>query len=178
MPRIARAVATDYPHHITQRGNNRAQVFFDDEDRTFYLSTLQKYARQYKVDIWAYCLMTNHVHFVAVPREDFSLARGIGLTNLVYTQYLNRKFGNTGRVWQNRFFSCPVETDTYLWAVIRYVVNNPVKAGMTERAVEYRWSSAMAHISGHLDPIVASDSGPLGVVVGCVFGAVKALRQR
>jgi len=75
MPRIARSVAVDYPHHITQRGNNRTTVFFDDEDYWFYVNTLKRYSQKYKLEIWAYCLMGNHVHLLAVPREDTSLAR-------------------------------------------------------------------------------------------------------
>ena len=157
MPRIARSVAVDYPHHITQRGNNRTTVSFDDEDHWFYINTLKRYSQKYKLEIWAYCLMGNHVHLLAVPREDTSLARGIGLTNMVYTQYLNRKHGNCGRVWQNRFFSCAVEKDTYLWSVARYIERNPVKAGMLEKAEEYRWSSARAHLLSRADQLLSGE---------------------
>ena len=81
MPRIARIIAPGYPHHITQRGNNRATVFFDDEDRQTYLKLLGGYARKHAVQIWAYCLMDNHVHLLAIPETETALARGIGLTN-------------------------------------------------------------------------------------------------
>lgn len=158
MPRIARAVAIDYPHHITQRGNNRCDVFFDDEDRKFYCDTLIRYSRKYHLEIWSYCMMTNHVHLLAVPRREDSLSRGIGITNLLYTQYLNRKLGNSGRVWQNRFFSCAVESDAYLWSVVRYIVRNPVKAGLVPAAELYRWSSASAHISGAFDSALSAVS--------------------
>ena len=67
MPRIARVCAIDYPHHVTQRGNNRESAFFDNEDRAFYLKALSKYSQQWEFDIWAYCLMTNHVHILLVP---------------------------------------------------------------------------------------------------------------
>ncbi|HEY3308237.1 MAG TPA: transposase [Desulfuromonadaceae bacterium] len=155
MPRIARAVAIGYPHHITQRGNNRSDVFFDDDDRKFYCDTLIRYSRKYSLEIWSYCLMTNHIHLLAVPRKGESLSRGIGVTNLLYTQYLNRKLGNSGRVWQNRFFSCAVESDIYLWSVVRYIVRNPVKAGLVPAAELYRWSSASAHVCGAFDPIIS-----------------------
>ena len=151
MPRIARIIAPGYAHHITQRGNNRAQVFFDDEDRQTYLKLLSSYADKYKLQIWAWCLMDNHVHLLVVPESESSMARGIGLTNMVYTQYLNRKLGQSGRIWQNRFFSCVVEGNEYLWAVARYIECNPVKAGMVERAEEYIWSSARAHLKGISD---------------------------
>jgi putative transposase len=158
MPRIARAVAIDYPHHITQRGNNRYDIFFDDVDRQFYCDTLVRYSRKYSLEILSYCLMTNHVHLLAVPRKEESLSRGIGLTNLLYTQYLNRKLGNSGRVWQNRFFSCAVESDVYLWSVVRYIVRNPVKAGLVVDAESYRWSGASAHLTGAFNAVLSDVS--------------------
>ena len=158
MPRIARIIAPGYPHHITQRGNNRAEVFFDDEDRQTYLTILTGYAEKHGLQIWAYCLMPNHVHILAVPDTEASLARGIGLTNQVYTQYLNLKNGHSGRLWQNRFFSCIVEQDKHLWAVARYIECNPVKAGLTKKPEEYLWSSAKAHILGRKDPFLTPDS--------------------
>ena len=148
MLRIARVIATGYPHHITQLGNNRATVFFDDEDRQTYLKLLAGYAEKTHFQIWSYCLMSNHIHLLVVPETETSLARGIGLTNQVYTQYLNRKLNQSGRVWQNRFFSCIVESDQYLWAVARYIERNPLKAGMAGRVEDYRWSSAKAHLTG------------------------------
>ncbi len=157
MPRIARTVAVDYPHHVTQRGNNRINVFFEDEDRRFYFKTLKRYSEKYRLEIWAYCLMANHVHLLVLPRAEDSLARGIGLANMVYTQYLNRKFGNSGRVWQNRFFSCAVERETYLWSVARYIEKNPVKAGISTSAEDYPWSSARAHLLGHADYMLSGE---------------------
>jgi len=158
MPRIARIIAPGIPHHVTQRGNNRATVFFDDEDRQTYLTLLLKYARKYQVAIWAYCLMDNHVHLLAVPETETGLARGIGMTNMLYTQYLNRKRDQSGRIWQNRFFSCIVENDPYLWAVARYIERNPLKAGLAADAQDYRWSSANAHLTGSTDPLLSQGS--------------------
>jgi putative transposase len=156
MPRIARIIAPGYPHHITQRGNNRATVFFDDEDRLNYLKLLTSYARKHKVQVWAYCLMDNHIHLLAVPGTETALAQGIGLTNQVYTQYLNRKLRQSGRIWQNRFFSCVVDNEQYLWAVARYIERNPLKAGLAERAEDYRWSSAKAHLTGTDDAVLGA----------------------
>jgi putative transposase len=158
MPRIARIIATDLPHHITQRGNNRATVFFDDEDRRTYLRLLAKYSALYDVRLWAYCLMDNHVHLLAVPATEQGLARGIGLTNQVYTQYLNRKRAQSGRVWQNRFHSCVVGDDRYLWEVVRYIERNPLQAGLANRAKDYPWSSAKAHLTGKEDELLAAPS--------------------
>jgi putative transposase len=158
MPRIARIVAPGHPHHVTQRGNNGAVTFFDDEDRQTYLKLLHKYSRRHSLQLWAYCLMDNHVHLLAVPDKEDSLSRGVGLTNQVYTQYLNQKLKQGGRIWQNRFFSCIVEDDAYLWTVARYIENNPVKAGLANRAENYRWSSAKTHINDTKDDLLTEPS--------------------
>ena len=158
MPRVSRIIAPGHPHHVTQRGNNHAPVFFDDEDRTTYLKLLAGYAEKHRLQIWAYCLMENHVHILAVPESADSLARGIGLTNQVYTQYLNRKLHHSGRLWQNRFFSCIVEQEQCLWEVARYIERNPLKAGLAERPEDYPWSSARAHIVGGRDQVLSAAS--------------------
>ena len=154
MPRTSRAVAVGYPHHVTQRGNNRQTVFFDDQDRLTYLDSLKQYATKFRLDIWAYCLMPNHVHLLVVPQAEGALACGAGLANQVYTRYVNRKYFRSGRLWQNRFFSCSVDTDDYLWCVARYIENNPVKAGLTHDAESYRWSSARCHVKGDPDSLL------------------------
>lgn len=158
MPRIARVIAVEYPHHITQRGNNRAEVFFDDEDRAFYIKTLKSYCEKWKVKIWAYCFMTNHVHILAVPKAEESLSISMGRTNLIYTQHVNRKYRRSGGLWQNRFFSTIVEKAPYLWAVARYIECNPVRSGMVKRPEDYRWSSSRAHITGRGDELVMGDA--------------------
>jgi putative transposase len=158
MPRNSRVVVIGYPHHITQRGNNREPVFFDDEDRWAYLDFLSHYTQKYQVEIWAYCLMTNHIHLLAAPNEQKGLARGVGLTNMMYTQHVNRKYYRSGRVWQNRFFSSVVDTDSYQWAVARYVENNPVTAGMVDVAEDFVWSSAQYHVEGKPDSLLKTPS--------------------
>jgi putative transposase len=158
MPRIARVCAAGYPHHITQRGNNKERAFFDDEDRRFYLDLLERYKEKYEMEILAYCLMGNHVHVLVVPEKETSLARGIGGTNLLYTQYINRKYKRSGRLWQNRFFSTIVEEEPYLWAVMRYIEKNPVRAKVVKRAEDYEWSSARAHILGMKDELLSDES--------------------
>ncbi|SEM22795.1 putative transposase [Syntrophus gentianae] len=137
MPRIARIIAPHYPHHVTQRSNNRVDVFLDDEDKAKYLSLLKDYNERLAVDVWAYCLMTNHVHILAVPARNVSLSRCIGRTNLLYTQHVNRKYNRSGRLWQNRFFSTIIDTESsYLWAVARYIEQNPVKSALVTRPDE------------------------------------------
>ena len=158
MPRIARIIASGYPHHITQRGNNRATVFFDDEDRQTYLKLLAGYSQKHQLQIWAYCLMNNHVHLLAVPDTETALSRGIGMTNQLYTKYLNHKLNQSGRIWQNRFFSCVVENDRSLWAVASYIERNPLKGGLVESAELYRWSSAKAHLTGTSDSLLGAST--------------------
>ena len=102
--------------------------------------------------------MDNHVHLLVVPGTATALARGIGLTNQVYTQYLNRKRSQSGRIWQNRFFSCVVDNEQYLWTVARYIERNPLKVGLVERAEDYRWSSAKAHLGGADDYVLGASS--------------------
>lgn len=154
VPRIARVVALGLPHHVTQRGNNRCQVFFSDDDRRFYLGTLLKYRRRYGVEVWAYCLMDNHLHALAVPEHEYSLARCFAGTNLVYTQRTNQVQGRSGRLWQNRFCSCPVDRDEYLLPVLRYIETNPVRAGQVRCAWDYEWSSARHHCLAGPDPLL------------------------
>jgi putative transposase len=154
MLRTFRAIAVGYPHHVTQRGNNRENVFFDDQDRRTYLEYLNKYADKYQFNLWAYCLMSNHIHLLAVPQVQDSLAFGIGLVNQNYTRYINRKYLRSGRLWQNRFFSCIVDTDEHLGEVARYIENNPVKAGMIAEARNYKWSSARYHLEDEQDSLM------------------------
>ena len=98
--------------------------------------------------------MTNHVHILAVPSEEDSLSRSIGRANLVYTQYINRKYDRSGRLWQNRFFSTIVESELYLWAIVRYIECNPVRAGIVKNPEQYPWSSCNAHVTGIGDVLV------------------------
>ena len=144
MPRLARAVFAGVPHHVTQRGNRREEVFFSDGDRHAYLAWLQDYAEKYHIDILAYCLMTNHIHLVAVPAAEDGLHRMLKPLHMRYAQRINRANNWKGHFWQGRFFSSALD-ENYLWAAIRYVERNPVRAGMARKAEDYRWSSAGAH---------------------------------
>ena len=109
MPRIARIVASGYPHHIIQRGNNRGRVFFDEKDRQLYLKLLKKYTDESGCIVNAYCLMDNHIHLLLVPLHDDSLSKTMQKLGLRYTQYVNSKYKRTGRLWECRFHSCVVD---------------------------------------------------------------------
>jgi putative transposase len=144
MPRIARVVVPGAPHHVTQRGNNRQDVFFVAEDRQRYLQLLAGQCERFGVQLHAFCLMNNHIHLIATPQRSDSLARALGRAHHLYTLYINRLHGRVGHLWQNRFFSCVLD-EAHLWAAWCYVERNPVRAGLVSRAWEYAWSSAPAH---------------------------------
>ncbi|MHB1100107.1 MAG: transposase, partial [Burkholderiales bacterium] len=131
----------------------RDDVFFTDEDREAYLLWLKEYSDKSKVEVLAYCLMTNHVHLVAVPETDDGLQRMLKPLNMRYAQRINRAQNWKGHVWQGRFFSSPLDDD-YLWATVRYVERNPVRAGIVDRAENYRWSSAAAHCGIRSDGVL------------------------
>ncbi len=141
MPRIARVVVPDYPHHVTQRGVRRMDVFFSDEDRTTYLDLLAEQGGRYGIQFLAWCLMTNHVHLIVVPLHEHSLAKGIGEAHKRYTRSINFREGARGYLFQGRFFSCPLEVD-YLLPAVRYVLRNPFRAGLVPQPWDYQWSSA------------------------------------
>ena len=150
MPRVARVVIPGCPHHITQRGNNRQDVFFVDDDRRAYLEFLRERCEAYGVRILGYCLMVNHVHLIAVPDDEDALAKAIGRTHFAYTQYVNRLHSRCGHLWQNRFYSCPLD-EAHLWAAMAYVERNPVRARLVRAAWRYAWSSAAAHMGDRAD---------------------------
>jgi len=153
MPRLARTVFPGLPHHVTQRGNRRDNIFFTDQDRETYLSWLAEYSQRFGVEILAYCLMSNHVHLVAVPGSEDALHRMLKPLHMRYAQLVNRAQGWQGHLWQGRFFSSPLD-DAYLWAALRYVERNPVRAHMAKRAEDYRWSSAAAHCGIRTDRLL------------------------
>ncbi|MBU2027287.1 MAG: transposase [Pseudomonadota bacterium] len=151
---MSRAVAVGYPHHITQRGNYRQSVFSDADDYAHYLKWLAQYARKYGLEIWAYCLMPNHVHFVGVPAAADSLARTFNTVHMQYAQYYNQKREAKGHLWQGRFFSCVLD-ERHTYAAVRYVELNPVRGGMVASPEEYPWSSAKSHVTGFSDPVLS-----------------------
>ncbi|MBI4063536.1 MAG: transposase [Elusimicrobia bacterium] len=144
----------DLPHHVTQRGNNKENVFLDDQDRRFYLGGLKECSQKFGLKIWAYCLMTNHVHFIVVPENQNSIAKTMASLHATYALYFNAKAKRSGHLWQGRFFSSVLD-EQYTYAAVRYVERNPVRAGLVIKAEEYFWSSAKAHISKIPNPILS-----------------------
>jgi REP-associated tyrosine transposase len=144
MARFPRVVVVDVPHHVTQRGNARQTILAGDSDRITYLALLRQYSELHGLALLEYCLMSNHVHLIALPHNINALAQGLKQAHGRYAAYWNARQSSSGHVWQGRFYSCPLD-EAHLWAALRYVELNPVRAGMVEAAVEWRWSSAGAH---------------------------------
>ena len=141
MARIARVVAPGMPHHVIQRGVRRMDVFFSDDDRNAYLELLAEQGERFGVRYLAWCLMDNHVHLIAIPDKEPSRARGIGEAHRRYTRRVNFREGWRGYLFQGRFHSFPLEGG-YLLAAVRYVLRNPVRAGIARSPWDYHWSSA------------------------------------
>lgn len=163
MARIARVVAPGVPHHVTQRGNRRQRTFFDEGDYRAYLDLMREWCAAYEVEIWAYCLMPNHVHLIAVPRAEDGLRLAIGKAHLRYSRRVNFREGWRGHLWQGRFASYPMDASHTL-AAARYIEMNPVRAGLVSKAEDWPWSSARAHLSGRDD--VLAQVEPLLAEVG------------
>ncbi|MGH8197587.1 MAG: transposase [Steroidobacteraceae bacterium] len=155
MPRHARTVFPGVPHHVTQRGNRRERVFFSRGDHAAYLGLLGEQAKQFIVDVVAYCLMPNHVHLVVIPSNLDGLHLMFKAVHGQYAQRVNRVRNQKGHIWQGRYFSSPLDAH-YLLNAVRYVELNPVRAQMVVRAEDYAWSSAAAHCGLRNDPLVDS----------------------
>lgn len=144
MSRIARVVAVGLPHHITQRGNYRQNVFHNADNRRQYLEWINEYSAKYGLSVLAYCLMLNHVHFIVVPSESFSLAKTFNAAHMRYSQYFNKKLNQCGHLWQGRFYSCVLD-QSHLMLAARYIERNPVRAGLIKQPWQWPWSSAASH---------------------------------
>ncbi len=151
MARIGRIIIPGFPHHVTQRGNRRQQVFFEPSDYALYRDLLAERCRKASVEVWAYCLMPNHVHLVLTPRTPDGLARAIGETHRQYTGFINARARWTGHLFQGRFSSVALDA-VHLVAAARYVALDPVRARLVAWAQE--WSSARAHLAGRDDGLV------------------------
>jgi len=146
MARLARVVIPGLPHHVTQRGNGRAQTFFNDDDYRLYLDLLRKHCTEAEVGIWAWVLMPNHVHLILTPRDADGLRRALSKVHRTYAGHLHARLQRTGHFWQGRFGCVPMD-ETHLAAALRYVALNPVRARLAKRAVDWRWSSVHDQLS-------------------------------
>ena len=154
--RRGRVTVPGMPHHVTQRGNRRSDVFLDAEDRHLYLELLREYSTRHRLRLWTYSLMTNHIHLIVVPESPSTVSDTLRDTHSAYASLFNRKHGYSGHLWQGRFYSCLLDAE-HLEHAVRYVECNAVRAGMVDRAEDYPWSSASPHVMGMEDRYL--DSG-------------------
>lgn len=153
MARLARLVVPGLPHHVTQRGNRRERVFFEDDDWRAYLALIAAAARKAKTEIWSYCLMPNHVHFIMAPATVDGLRATFAEAHRRYTARIHARFKWSGHLWQGRFNSVAMD-EPHFYAAARYVPTNPVRAGLTTAAADWPWSSVHAHLAGRDDGVV------------------------
>lgn len=153
MARLARIVVPGVPYHVTQRGNRRERTFFEDADYKRYRTMLGAAAKRAGTEVWAYCLMPNHVHMIVVPADQDGLRRTFADAHRRYTGLINARHEWTGHLWQGRFGAVAMD-ETHLFAAARYVALNPVRAGLARNASEWRWSSVGAHLAGTDDELV------------------------
>src|SRR5260370_857664 len=154
MARLARVVVPDHPHHVTQRGNGRARTFFGDPDYALYRDLLADNCSAAGVEVWAWCLMPNHVHLILVPSDPDGLRRALARVHRSYAGTIQARRKRTGHFWQGRFGAVAMD-EQHLAAALRYVSLNPVRARLVERAQDWRWSSTRAHLRGKGDGVTA-----------------------
>ncbi len=153
MARLARIVIPGLPHHVTQRGNRREAIFFEDGDHEVYLDLLAEQTLKAGVAVWAYCLMPNHVHLILRPAHSGDLGHAIGEAHRRYTNFINARGRWTGHLFQSRFASVVLD-DLHLIRAVRYVSLNPVRARLAARPEDWKWSSVRAHLAGVDDALV------------------------
>ncbi len=149
MPRSARIVIPGFPHHVIQRGHNRQTVFAEECDYHYYLDNLAEWKTALNCKVYAFCLMTNHVHLVIDPGADpENLGKLMKRVAGRQTRFVNCQEGRSGSLWEGRFKSSPIDSDTYLLACCRYVEMNPVVAGICDDPADYPWSSCRSKLAG------------------------------
>jgi len=139
------------------------ETFFREEDYQTYLSLMAEWCRKLRVSVWAYCLMPNHVHLIAVPETEEGMRMAVGEAHRRYSAMINRRQKWTGHLWQGRFSSFPMD-EAYLFSAVKYIEMNPVRANLTADPYAWRWSSAKAHAEGKDDILV--NVSPLLEMVG------------
>ncbi|MCA9396467.1 MAG: transposase [Candidatus Omnitrophica bacterium] len=145
MPRPLRKVLINYPHHITQRGNNKRLIFRSEDDYLKYIDLYNHYSDRNGLETLAYCLMPNHVHFIGIPKSADSLSKTFHAINTQYSAFFNSKYELVGHLWQQRYFSCALD-EPHLYAAIRYVELNPVSSQLVSTPERWRWSSCRGNM--------------------------------
>jgi len=163
MSRRLRRIIPGIPYHVTHRGNHREAILSDDECRAIYVSIMRQWQHRTNVQVAAFVLMPNHVHFICVSPTETALSRWIQHGHREYSKWLNTERGAGGHNWEGRFFSVPMD-DEHCLNALRYVEQNPVAARMVQRAWDWRWSSAAHHCGlGPQPSLLDLDLRPAGM---------------
>ncbi len=147
MARLARIVVPGYPHHVTARGNRLEPIFFEDGDQDIYANLLAEQMRKAGVEVWAYCLMPNHVHLILCPSIEGGLAQALGAAHRRWANFVNARGRWRGHLFDGRFASVALDED-HLISAVRSVAMNPVRSRLEARAEDWPWSSVHAHLAG------------------------------
>jgi len=156
MPRTARKKSKTGVYHIILRGINRQTIFEDDEDAVKFLQTLERYKLENEYELYAYCLMGNHIHILIEENQE-ELGNSMRRIGASYVYWYNWKYERTGHLFQDRYKSEVVENDKYLLAVLRYIHQNPIKAGIVKDIKEYKWSSYSEYLSKSKNQLIDED---------------------
>jgi putative transposase len=156
MARLARVVIPGLPHHVTQRGNGRQRTFFSEDDYAFYRDCLATACRAASVEVWAWCLMPNHVHLILAPSDSDGLRRALAPAHRRYAGHVHARQKRTGHFWQGRYGAVAMD-EVHLAAALRYVCLNPVRARLVSAAEDWPWSSTRAHLTGAEDGMTSLD---------------------
>jgi putative transposase len=163
MPRTRRLIPTDLPMHIMSRSNNKQAIFNSDRDKSRYYTLLLDLKGENMVDILHYCIMSNHVHLLVMPSSETKLARFMKQVNLSYFNYFKMENDYCGHLWQGRFKSNIVNTDSYLLQCGKYIELNPVRAGITKSPQDYKFSSYNYYAAGTNDKLITANSSYLAL---------------
>jgi len=155
MPGRPRIIAPNFPHHVVARSNRGVTIFHEREDYFHFLNMTAALKKRRDIKIWAFCIMSNHVHFLIVPQSKEDMVKYLQGLLVCYTQYYNDKYETEGQLWKAKYFSSVVDHENYLWQVLRYIERNPVRANLTQNPEDYPYSSASKNgIGSHfLDPL-------------------------
>ncbi len=161
MPRPIRIYYPGLIYHILNRGNNRQVIFVEEEDYRHYLDILQRYKEKFEFRVFAYCLMTNHIHLLLQVSEKASISKIMQAITIAHTRYYHFKYQCSGHIWQGRFKSPLISDDEYLLTTMRYIEQNPIRAGMVKHLKGYPWSSFQLNIQSRTDNLVDREENPV-----------------
>ena len=142
------------PQHVIQRGNNREPIFCQDDDYRYYLQKLEEGCKKHSCDLYAYVLMSNHIHLLLTPQTGKGIGQLMQMMGRYYVQYFNYNYQRTGTLWEGRYKATLIDFEQYLLSCIRYIELNPVRAGMVKHPRAYPWSSYSYNALGRPDPLI------------------------